>query len=118
MGEVVGIGSVQLAGQQDPRLPIRSYGEMKPTPYGDRKLVAMPRRRETPQQQIAGQFVERLADIENFVILAQTKDGKIVLFPCVDPDPGVVLFIDVCKSKLVADAGEKLSPTAKKPSFA
>jgi hypothetical protein len=109
MGEVVDIGSVVLEGQQDPRLPIRSNGGPK--------LVALPRRKETPQQQIAGQFVEHLANIENFVILAQTKDGKLIFFPCVDSDPGVALFIDVCKAKMIEDANKRLSP-ANKPTFA
>lgn len=109
MGEVVGIGSVVLEGQQDPRLPIRVND--------GRKLVAMPKRRETPQQLVAGQFLERLNSVENFVILAQTKDGKIISFPCVDADPGVALFIDVCKAKLVEEANKKLTP-AFKPTFA
>lgn len=109
MGEVVGIGSVVLAGQQDPRLPIV---EKKP------HLVAMPRHVETPQQQVAGAFTKCLPVIENFVVLAQTKDGKFMFFPCVDQDPGVSLFIDICKAELVEQAAEKLNPTGFKPAFA
>ena len=76
---------------------------------GKPKLIAMPRRRETPRQQVVSQFISRLAGIENFVILAQTKAGEMMIFPCVDQDPGAALFIDTCKARMVEDAMERLT---------
>jgi hypothetical protein len=67
-------------------------------------LLSFERRPQTDQQRVAGEFLARVGEIENFVILAQTKDGKIILFPCVDADPGVALFIDICKAKIVKEA--------------
>ena len=83
---------------------MNSQTEMRPKPH----LLSFERRPQTDQQRIAGEFLARVGDIENFVILAQTKDGKVILFPCVDTDPGVALFIDVCKAKIVKEAARSM----------
>lgn len=49
------------------------------------------------------------------MILAQTKDGKIAFFPCMGADPGVALFIDVCKAKLVEHATERITERTSEP---
>jgi hypothetical protein len=48
------------------RCSMTRHPEARPGP----RLLHFQPRRQTPQQQVAGQFTERLADIENFVILA------------------------------------------------
>ena len=78
--------------------------EVRPRPH----LLSFEPRPQTDQQRVAGEFLARVGEIENFVILAQTKNGKIILFPCVDADQGVALFIDVCKAKVVEEAARSM----------
>lgn len=84
---------------------------MRPRPH----LLSFEPRPQTDQRRVAGEFLARVGDIENFVILAQTKDGKIAFFPCVDADPGVALFIDVCKAKLVERAAGQITERTGEP---
>lgn len=81
-------------------------------------LLSFERRPQTDQQRVASEFLARVGDIENFVILAQTKDGEIALFPCVGADPGVALFIDVCKAKLVEHAAGRITERTGEPRLA
>lgn len=83
---------------------MNSKTEMRPRPH----LLSFERRPQTDQRRVAGEFLARVGDIENFVILARTKSGNIILFPCVDADSGVALFIDVCKAKIVKEAARSM----------
>ena len=93
---------------------MNSQTEMRPRPH----LLSFERRPQTDQQRVASEFLARVGDIENFVILAQTKDGEIALFPCVGADPGVALFIDVCKAKLVEHAAGRITERTGEPRLA
>lgn len=91
---------------------MNSEAEMRPRPH----LLSFKRRPQTDQQRVAREFLARVGDIENFVILAQTKDGEIVLFPCVGADPDIALFIDVCKAKLVEHAAGRITELTRRAS--
>ena len=51
---------------------MNSKTEMRPRPH----LLSLELRSQTDQQRVAREFMARVGDIENFVILAQTKDGE------------------------------------------
>lgn len=57
-----------------------------------------------------------LGDMDNFVVMAQTKNGKVIIFPCVGADPGVALFVDVFKAKIVKEAARSMGQDVVKQS--
>jgi hypothetical protein len=55
----------------------------------------------SPQEQIAHQFIQDISDIEDFVILAHTKDNTLKIYPCVEGTIGLLPFIDVFRNESI-----------------
>ncbi len=75
----------------------------------------------TVQQQVVSRFNNDQHEIENFVILAHTKSGKMRVYPYVDKSIGPWLFVDAFKAKINEDVCDRLFGSTNNsigPSFA
>ena len=67
----------------------------------------------SPQEQIAHQFIQDISDIEDFVILAHTKDNTLKVYPCVEGAIGLWPFIDVFRNEAVIETTKTLTNSNK-----
>jgi len=62
------------------------------------RLFVMPARQKSEQEKALEPFLHNITKVENFVVFAHTKDGRLQVIPCLDGDLNLWDFVEAFKA--------------------